>query len=209
MDTKRETSSSPDEEQAQNFIPTVEMKQEVGSSPDHKRIQDDSPKIQVKQDPEASFDGALSSITTALPTQPSLLTKSTEFSLAHVRSVAESENLAILEAGESVARAILCDLEAPLADANEQRFLDDIKKFMDKPKAARTIVAVAGATGAGRSSLINAALGEKLLPTNGMRGENAPSFACLDFPDENRLPKNDYQLVPPLSPKSRKMTTKT
>lgn len=197
MEIKRETDSSSDKDQGRNFKPTFEVKQEVEPSPGYERFQTHSPKIQVKQDPEASFDDALSRITTALPTQPSLPTKSTDFGLAHVRGVAESENLAILEAGESVGRAILCDLEAPLADANEQQILDDIKKLKDKPKAARTMVAVAGATGDGKSSLINAVLGEKLLPTNGMRGENAPSFTCLSCPDENRLPKYDYQLVPP------------
>lgn len=75
-------------------------------------------------------------------------------------------------------------------DANSQHFLDTIENLKDKSKAAKTIVSVAGATGAGKSSLVNAVLcEEKLLPTNGTRGEDSVHSTASILPMSKKLTK--------------------
>lgn len=108
--------------------------------------------------------------TSADPINPETTRK---ISLGHVRDVARSIDPEKLEAGVSVGLAVLAELQSPLMDAKQHGLLAIIENIKKKGEPARTIVAVAGATGAGKSSLINALLNEeKLLPTNGMRGEN-------------------------------------
>lgn len=98
-----------------------------------------------------------------------------EVSLKNLRAAVDSGDLAILEASVAAATAILDLLRGPMKDFKHHGDLRIWLQKMDELKARakkskRTVVAVAGATGAGKSSLINALLDEeKLLPTNGMR----------------------------------------
>lgn len=98
-----------------------------------------------------------------------------EISLTNLSGVANSSELAVLEAGVTAACTVLDQLRIPMADFKQHKELLDWLTLIDDLKAkakktGRTVVAVAGATGAGKSSLINAVLNEeKLLPTNGMR----------------------------------------
>lgn len=98
-----------------------------------------------------------------------------EVSLDGLRQVASSRDLAVLETGVTATSAILKKLRKYMADFKEHenilKWLHTVVQLQSKTKTAgRTVVAVAGATGAGKSSLINAILNEEiLLPTNGMR----------------------------------------
>ncbi|KAF3769892.1 hypothetical protein M406DRAFT_249014 [Cryphonectria parasitica EP155] len=98
-----------------------------------------------------------------------------EITLDTVRCLINTEDLAKLKLGVSHARRILTRLRAPIYEAKQQKdrtnWLEKIDKLLATPTdAGRTIVAVAGATGAGKSSLINSLLGEEeFLPTDGFR----------------------------------------
>lgn len=131
----------------------------------------------IKADPETS-DSALKMIKTEQPVEgfsQCALDDRREVSLKNLRAVVESNNLDVLESSVKVAVEILDLIRRPLVDFNHHqalhtwiRQIENLKS--DVQKAGRTVVAVAGATGAGKSSLINALLDEvKLLPTNGMR----------------------------------------
>lgn len=174
---------SPANEQAQAVNAEPEVKNEIDLSqntalsniPSHTA----SPELQpgsntVKEEMTSSTELLSRANETALSsTDSSRPNTSKDISLRYVRDVAGSTDLATLEAGASVGLAILDELQAPLIDAKQQDLLDMIERIKKKGKPTRTIVSVAGATGAGKSSLINAVLNEeKLLPTNGMRGEN-------------------------------------
>lgn len=115
-----------------------------------------------------------------------------EISLKSLRSAIDSIDLAVLEASVATATAILDLLRIPMADFKQHKELRDRLEMIDKLKAkakrtGRTVVAVAGATGAGKSSLINALLDEeKLLPTNGMRACTAVvTEICYNLDPEN------------------------
>lgn len=114
--------------------------------------------------------------------QPSEISAATLFSTAPreitlkgLRGVADCMDLIKLEAGVTAAHEILDQLRTPLQDFKQHQEVDDWLNLIENltfkaQKAGRTVVAVAGGTGAGKSSLINSVLGEeKLLPTNGMR----------------------------------------
>lgn len=104
--------------------------------------------------------------------------------MVHLRTVARSTDLAKLRLGESVVLALLDKLVPLLQDADQHRSLEDIKRVEEKRrKPTRTIVAVAGGTGAAKSSLINTILSEeKLLPTSCIKGERCRTSCSLDFP---------------------------
>ncbi|ROW12852.1 hypothetical protein VMCG_00483 [Cytospora schulzeri] len=93
--------------------------------------------------------------------------------LDKLRKVADSTDLAKLEAGVEMARGILDDLRIPMADSKQPKQVDwlaAIDRLKTNSTRTRTVVAVAGSTGAGKSSLINAVLDEdKLLVTSGYR----------------------------------------
>lgn len=96
-----------------------------------------------------------------------------EITLDNVRKAADITDLAKLEAGTEEAREVLDSLRQPMADSEQREQLDwlnRIEKLKSQSNRTRTLVGVAGSTGAGKSSLINALLDEeKLLPTSGFR----------------------------------------
>lgn len=82
--------------------------------------------------------------------------------LKGLRGIADSMNLAKLEAGVAIAQVILGKLRVVLEDFQQdgdhelRRHLTDIISLISKAvNAGRTVIAVAGGTGAGKSSLIN------------------------------------------------------
>lgn len=101
-----------------------------------------------------------------------LPTASQKITLDNVRKASETTDLAKLKSCIERARQVLDLIRQPLADSKQKEQLDWLNRI-DKLRAEqklRTVVAVAGATGAGKSSLINALLDEeKLLPTSGFR----------------------------------------
>lgn len=99
-----------------------------------------------------------------LPQKPKQIT------LDNLRTAIDAMDLANLKVYTETACQVLDALRQPMADSKQLEWLKRIKKIREKPQKTRTIVAVAGATGAGKSSLINALLDEeKLLPTSGFR----------------------------------------
>ncbi|KUI65367.1 Nuclear GTPase SLIP-GC [Cytospora mali] len=120
------------------------------------------------------------------PQQPKKIT------LDKLRNVADSTDLAKLEAGVGVARGILDAIRLPMADSKQREqidFLNTINGLMVKSNRTRTVVAVAGSTGAGKSSLVNAVLDEEtLLTTSGFRACTAViteiSYNELDDPQQ-------------------------
>lgn len=101
------------------------------------------------------------------PQQPENIT------LDNVRKAADATDLTKLEPCIEVARQVLSSMRQPMVDSkqrDQQEWLRRIDALETKSQRIRTVVAVAGATGAGKSSLINALLDEeKLLPTSGFR----------------------------------------
>lgn len=93
--------------------------------------------------------------------------------LNSVKHAADAADLLKLEAYIEMAGQVLGAMRQPMADSkqrDEQDWLRRIDALETKSRRLRTVVAVAGATGAGKSSLINALLDEeKLLPTSGFR----------------------------------------
>lgn len=93
--------------------------------------------------------------------------------LDKLREVVKSTDLATLEAGVETARGILDAIRLPMADSRQREQIDwltAIDKLKTSSTRTRTVVAIAGSTGAGKSSLVNAVLDEdRLVPTNGWR----------------------------------------
>ncbi|PSR90408.1 hypothetical protein BD289DRAFT_452420 [Coniella lustricola] len=101
--------------------------------------------------------------------------ESGQASLDAVRSVIDCQNLEKLKEGVTLARSILQQLRTPVAESQQQiegsDWLSKINELLaTRIETGRTVVAVVGPTGAGKSSLINSLLNEEeLLPTNGYR----------------------------------------
>lgn len=113
-----------------------------------------------KKDEEGVDDLPLSD----LPQLPGLI------ALDNVRRAIDTTDLTKLEVYSEAASQVLDILRQPMAHLKQLEWLKRVNKVGGKPQQIRTVVAVAGATGAGKSSLINALLDEqKLLPTSGFR----------------------------------------
>lgn len=108
-----------------------------------------------------------------IPSGVNLPQEAKNISLDKLREVAKSTDLAKLEAGVETARGIL-DAIRPAMDDSKQReqmdWLTAIDRLQTNSTRIRTVVAIAGSTGAGKSSLVNAILDEdRLVPTSGWR----------------------------------------
>lgn len=128
-----------------------------------------------------------------------------EITLNGLRQIADSMDLSKLEAAVAAAQQVLDQLRTPLQDFKQHeelhdwlRLINDLK--LKAQKAGRTVIAVAGGTGAGKSSLINAVLDEeKLLPTNGMRACTAviTEVSWNDIEDPEQAYRAEVEFVSP------------
>lgn len=128
-----------------------------------------------------------------------------EITLKGLRQIADSMDLSKLEAAVDVAQQVLDQLRTPLQDFKQHEDLHDWLALINDlklkaQKAGRTVIAVAGGTGAGKSSLINAVLDEeKLLPTNGMRACTAviTEVSWNDIEDPEQAYRAEVEFVSP------------
>lgn len=178
--------SSPANEQNQNVVPKVEVKSEPASSP-NTYLSSIPPQI---SSPYSSPETQSTDSFERLSMVPDHTKGAQESSLGNVREVARSTDLA--ETGAAIARATLNELKGHVIDAKQPDLLEKLECLRKKQvKPTKTVVAVVGATGAGKSSLINAVLcEEELLPTSGMTGENSRPFYSLNIHGDHRLPKH-------------------
>ncbi|KAG8156694.1 hypothetical protein KVR01_013485 [Diaporthe batatas] len=126
---------------------------------------------------------------TATHKQPDAIT------LDNIQKLVHETDLTKLEAGVNEALAILDTLQAPLSDSKQTKqreWLSNIKDLRQQLKNNRTVVAVVGETGAGKTSLINAVLDEdKLLVTSGWRACTA--VICEISYNETDDPQKAYR----------------
>ncbi|KAK7740576.1 hypothetical protein SLS53_005421 [Cytospora paraplurivora] len=118
-----------------------------------------------------------------------------KITLDQLRKVADSTDLAKLESGVETARTILDTIRLPMADSKQREQLEWLKaidQLKTKSKRTRTVIAVCGSTGAGKSSLINAVLDEaKIMPVNGYRACSA-TIAEISY-NESENPEEKYR----------------
>ncbi|ROW14908.1 hypothetical protein VPNG_03302 [Cytospora leucostoma] len=133
------------------------------------------------------INGTQSAIDT--PQEPKKIT------LDQLRKVSDSTDLVKLEAGVETARGILDAIRLPMADSKQREQLEWLKaidQLKTKSKRTRTVIAVCGSTGAGKSSLINAVLDEaKLMPVNGYRACSA-TITEISY-NESEIPEEKYR----------------
>lgn len=91
-----------------------------------------------------------------------------------LRKVKAQQSLKGLEGSVQAGIGLLNDIKSTISSASDikevSKFMKSIDKVKDKAQAQRAVVGVVGATGSGKSSVINALLDESsLVPTSGMR----------------------------------------
>lgn len=149
------------------------------------------PSIPCDENPPETHDGPLKiehDASAYLPPDQNPLS----ITLDNVQGLADCTDLSKLEAGVRQAQAILDDLRLPLSDCKQPQWLDTVIKLKQLSGKNRTVVAVVGETGAGKTSLINALLDqEKLLVTSGWRACTA--VVCEISYNESNDPQKAYR----------------
>lgn len=164
--TSETAGSSAEQEPAPSVVKTEPL-----SGPPHFQtvpaVSSDVDLKQHEEPPKKEEEKAADLPLSDLPQQPENIT------LDNVRKAADATDLTKLEAYIEIGRRVLSSMRQPMVDSkqrDQQDWLRRIDTLETKSQRLRTVVAVAGATGAGKSSLINALLDEeKLLPTSGFR----------------------------------------
>ncbi|KAK7952370.1 uncharacterized protein PG986_008098 [Apiospora aurea] len=155
-------------------------------SPNPEPKSEDTPQAKVKEEPTSPRGHPKRSPSEEV--EPMALS-----SFQHVHKALAKEDTQKLETLTQLAKQELAKLVEPLSKVVEvsdtEHILQTVQELIQPTVAARTITGVIGETGAGKSSLINALLGEeRLLPTNGMRACTAAvteiSWNDSDEPDE-------------------------
>ncbi|KAI7787974.1 tat pathway signal sequence [Diaporthe eres] len=129
---------------------------------------------------------------TAAASSPDPQQKPITITLDNVQRLADDTDLIKLEAGVKEAQAILDSLHLPLSDSKQLDWLATVNKLKQQSNKTRTVIAVVGETGAGKTSLINALLDkEKLLVTSGWRACTA--VICEISYNESTDPRKAYR----------------